>query len=573
MKSLRLPHFPKSAFPTRLLSHLRALSPGDKIIASVLGLALLILILAGLYTVERQFLVEVPSRGGGLVEGVVGSPRFINPLLALTDTDRDLTSLTYAGLMGYDADRRLVPVLAEAYEVSEDGKTYTFKLRPNAVFTDHTPVTAEDVVFTVEKAQDAGLKSPEYANWANIRAEAVDARTVRFVLPKPYAPFLEDATLGVLPAHLWRATSNEEFPFSPLMEEPVGAGPFKVSRIIRDKSGIAKQYELSAFGDYALQKPYLSSLTFVFFKTEEELRDALTRGRVESAYGVPSASALRTPYSRVFGVFLNGSQNPLFARIEVRKALSIAVDRTALVQDVLGGYGTPLDGPVPPSIGASIPPPDSFEDPIAEARGVLERNGWKFDEEAHVFKQAKEGLELRVTLKTSNVPELKATAEALRADWEKLGVPVELEFFSPSDLATEVIRPRKYDALLFGMVIGRDRDLFAFWDSSQRSDPGLNIALYASRAVDALLEKMRTEREDAAIQKDLVELDTLISADYPAVFTHAPDFVYTVPENLRGVSIGAIAAPTDRLVNAAFWYRRTEAVWPALAPTRSGTSQ
>ncbi len=573
MKLFRLPHFPTSAFPTRLFSHLRALSPGDKIIAGVLGLVLLALVLAGLYAVERQFLVEVPSHGGGLIEGVVGSPRFINPLLALSDNDRDIVSLTYAGLMGYDANRELVPVLAESYEISEDGKTYTFKLRQDAVFTDHTPVTAEDVVFTVEKAQDIGLKSPEYANWANIRAETVDARTVRFVLPKPYAPFLEDATLGILPAHLWRTTSNEQFPFSPLMEEPVGAGPFKVSRIVRDKNGIAKQYEFSAFGDYVLGKPYLSSFTFVFFKTEEELEDAVARGRVESAYGVASERAIRTPYSRVFGVFLNASQNPLFARIEVRKALSIAVDRNALVQDVLGGYGTPLDGPVPPAIGTSIAPADTYADPIAEARTVLERNGWEFDEEARVYKQAKEGLELRVTLKTSNVPELKATAEALRADWEKLGVPVALEFFSPSDLSTEVIRPRKYDALLFGMVIGRDRDLFAFWDSSQRSDPGLNIALYASRAVDTLLEKMRTERENEDIQKDLVELDTLISSDYPAVFTHAPDFVYTVPKSLQGVSITAIAAPTDRLANTAFWYRQTEAVWPALAPMRSGTSQ
>lgn len=550
-------------FISRFFSHLRALPPGDKAIALLLSALLFILVVFGLYTIERQFLVEVPAHGGSLTEGVLGSPRFINPLLALSDTDRDLTILTYGGLMGYDASGTLIPLLAESYEIAEDGKTYTFILRTNAVFSDGTPVTAEDVVFTVEKAQDPGLKSPEYANWANIRTEMVDARTIRFILPKPYAPFLEEATLGILPARLWKTISNAEFPFSPLMEEPVAAGPFVVHRVLRDKNGVARQYELKAFDHYAIGRPYLSSYTFVFFKTETELKDALARGRIESAHSIESADARQVPYARVFGVFLNASQNPLFARIEVRKALSIAVDRNALIQEVLGGYGTALYGPIPPGIGARVPTPPPLTDPHASAKEVLERNGWEYDVDAHVWKQAKEKLELTVTLKTSNVPELKAIAEAIRTDWETLGVPVSLEVFSPSDLTTEVIRPRNYSALLFGMVVGHDRDLFAFWDSSQRSDPGLNIALYANRAVDALLESLRIEQDETKMAENLLELNTLISADYPAIFTHAPDFLYQVPRDVQGISLTHIAAPSDRLRTAASWYRRSEWVWPA----------
>ncbi len=554
------------AFIGKLARHVGSLPPGDKLIAGVLASVLGILLLAGIYALERQFLIEVPSHGGSLREGVLGAPRFVNPLLALTDADRDLTVLTYAGLMGYGHDGSLVPVLAERYEVSEDGRTYTFILREDAEFSDGTPVTAEDVVYTVGKAQDPSLKSPELANWANIAVEAVDARTVRFTLPQAYSPFLTDATLGILPAHLWRDVSDEGFPFSRYMQEPVGAGPFIVERVIRNKDGEVERYHLKANEHYALGTPYLATLDFVFYENQDDLEEALRRGTVESAYGIPGEHTIRLPYSRVIAVFMSQS-NPLFQRIEVRKALSVALDRNTLVTTALGGYGVPVDGPVPPGGAADVAPAISYADPIAEARAILERNDWVFDEETQRWML--DDLALSFTLRTSNVPELKAVADGVKAEWAKLGVPVETELYEPNDLASDVIRPRTYDALLFGMVVGRDRDLYAFWDSSQRNDPGLNIAQYARQEVDALLEDIRVERDPVALAELIAEADALIRSDYPAAFLYAPEFVYSVPEGLRGLALTRVAAPSDRLLGAAFWYRHTEFVWPWFAPSGS----
>lgn len=551
----------------KLVSHIRTLSPGDRFIALTLGAALILAILTGLYALERQFLVEVPSYGGSVTEGVVGHPRFVNPLLALSDADRDLTALTYAGLMGYDRDGALAPVLAESYSVSEDGKTYTFRLRANARFSDGTPLTAEDVVFTVGRAQDPGLLSPRLADWANIRAEAVDSRTVRFTLPKAYAPFLEDATLGILPAHVWRDISNEEFAFSPYMSNPVGSGPFKVTSVTRSREGVIERYDLSAASTFALGRPYLSAFHFVFFETQAEVAEAYSRGRIESAYGVTSPSALRVPYSRIFGVFWNASANPAFARPEVRKALSVALDRQSLVEDVLRGYATPANGPVPPGlIPAEVV--ESPENPTSVAADILEAGGWTYDGETRMWVEKKANLTLSITLSTSNVPELRALAERVKSDWERLGVSVSMEFHEPNDLVASVIRPRKYEALLFGMVVGRDRDLFAFWDSSQRNDPGLNIALYANREADELLDAIRAESDPAQVKVDLEKLNTVIAADYPAAFTHSPDFLYVFPEDLHGVALSSVAEPSDRLLTAAYWYEHTEALWPAFAPVR-----
>ncbi len=551
----------------KISSYIRTLPPGDRLIAGILGVVVICTSTVALFGFARSFMVEVPARGGTLVEGSVGAPRFVNPLLALSDADRDMTALTYAGLMGIGADGTLVPVLAKSYEVSPDGKIYTFILRDTAKFSDGTRVTAEDVVFTVEKAQDPSLKSPEYSNWASIRAEVVDEHTVRFTLPKPYAPFLADTTLGILPAHLWRNIENDEFPFSPLMQHPVGAGPFKVSKVIENKDGIITGYDLKAHSGYALGRPYLDAVHMRFFETPTLLQGAYKSGGVESAYGIDAPGALRAPYSRVFGVFFNKKENPALGNLAMRKALSISIDREHITTDVLGGYATPLIGPVSGGNGITAPVLPAPATRIADAKKVLTDNGWKFDETAGTWKNAKAKLSLdTITIRTSNVTELQVIANAVQADWQSLGVPTTVELYEPGDLTNEIIRPRSYEALFFGMVVGREQDLYAFWDSSEQANPGLNIASYANTAVDTLLEKARTESDPVKARSYTQSASDKIAADYPAAFTHAPDFLYAVPKTLYGVSLSQIAAPADRFATVATWYKERAYVWPFLVP-------
>lgn len=547
-------------------SHIKRLPPGDKFIAGVLFTIFLASCIVGLIAVERLFLIKVPAQGGSLTEGEVGSPRFVNPLLALSDADRDLTRLAYAGLMGIGADGSLVPVLAESYITSPDGTVYTFTLRSGATFSDGSPITAEDVVFTVMKAQDPGLKSPEYSNWTNIRVEAIDSRTVQFTLPQPYAPFLEDTTLGILPAKHWRNIANDQFPFSSLMERPIGAGPFTVTRVLRDSKGVIKEYELEAFERYATGRPYLDRIRIKFYSTPSDVAAALRRGSIESAYGVSRAGSLHAPYARVFGVFFNPEQQAVLENLEVRHALSIAIDREKIVAEVLSGYGTPIMGPVPPGSGIKLPPLPDPATRIAAARTILDDAGWDF-EEGIGWHKGEVGMPT-ITIRTSSIPELKTIAGLVQTDWETLGVPVEVELYEPGSLTQEVIRPRAYDALLFGEVIGRDRDLYAFWHSSQRSAPGLNIALYADTTVDTLLVRARTDSDPEVATTDLQAASDRIAASYPAAFTHAPDFLYAVPQDLQGIVLPQIASPSDRFATVAAWHRHSEYVWPFLVSSK-----
>ena len=544
----------------------RAFSNGDRILFYLLAALVGIASLSVLYALEQSLLVEVPAYGGTLAEGVVGSPRFINPLLAMSDADRDLSALTYAGLMGISGTGDLVSILAESYDLSSDGKTYTFILNKNAKFSDGTPVTADDIVFTIQKAQSPALKSPKYADWVGVGVAAVDQRTVRFTLSKPYAPFLGLMTLGILPSRLWKNISDEEFPFSMLESNPVGAGPFKVTDVSRGVSGLIESVSLSENSYFVLGRPYLDGIRFNFYPRAEDLASAIKSGNVESAYDVGVTGALTAPYARVFGVFWNPSEKHIYARAEVRKALSLALDRQSIVDNVLGGYATPIIGPVPPGGSVRQVPVPRFENPTAEAASVLRAAGWTYDGSARVWENiaAKQTLD-GITLRTSNVPELKGVASAVKADWENLGIPVDIELYEPGDLSQNVIRPRKYEALLYGMVIGRDQDLYAFWDSQERNDPGLNIALYANKTIDALIENARGSTDVKTRAANLQKIEDIISADYPAAFIYSPNFTYAIPDNLRGVKLPQIIIPAERFITVASWYRFTDTVWPIFA--------
>ena len=530
-----------------------------------------------LYMLKQSLVVEVPSHGGTLREGVIGSPRFINPILAISDADRDLTSLAYSGLLRATPGGDYVPDLAAGYTVSDDGKTYTFTLRDNITFHNGTPVTSGDIAYTVQKAQDPGLKSPLRANWDGVGVETPDGKTVRFTLRAAYSPFIENLTLGILPKAFWSSISDEEFPFSELNAEPVGSGPYAIASVSRTSSGIPSTYSLRSFGGYALGEPYLDSIVIHFYQSEGTLVAALGSGEVESASGLspgnlgilPPENIRTSPLNRVFGVFFNQNQSAVLRDKAVRAALNSSINRPELVEQVLGGYGTPLLEPVPPGFSEGTPTPgtSTTEDLVAGARLSLISNGWKPREDGILQKTTGTGksaatLTLQFDLATANVPELRAAAEYLRTTWGKVGAQVNVKIFEQGDLSQNIIRPRKYDALLFGEVIGRELDLFAFWHSSQRNDPGLNIAGYANSAADKALEHLRaTSDKDKQSQLLDVFLGEL-KKDIPAVFLYAPDFVYSIPKDIAGVDLGFIETPDDRFLSLPNWHRETDEVWP-----------
>ncbi len=563
----------------------RAFSRTSRAIFLFLATVLIVSGLGLIYLLNSSLIKPVPGYGGSISEGIVGAPRFINPVLAISDADHDVSILVYSGLLRATPEGDYLPDLAQNYTVSPDGTVYTFIIRPDATFHDGTKVTADDVVFTVAKTQDPALKSPLKANWNGVVVEAVDQSTVRFTLRSAYAPFIENVTMGILPKHLWQNVTDEEFPFSDLNTSPVGSGPFKIGSISRSASGIPASYDLRAFTKYALGEPFLSSIVLRFYQSEQARATALQNGDVEAASGLSPAmftgiegkNIERSALNRVFGVFFNQNQSEVLRDHDVRQALSDSVDQKRLVEQVLGGYGTPLTGPVPPEIlagvnkGATTSPNAvasiATGDVAAAAQQKLIAKGWKLNENGILTKTTGTGktaktVTLSFSLSTGNVPELRAAAEYLRRQWAALGANVDVKIFDQGDLSQNVIRPRKYDALLFGEVVGRELDLFAFWHSSQRNDPGLNVALYANSTADKALEALRVTADETKRQDLYNAFLSELKADIPAVFLYAPDFVYSIPKDIQGLDLGFISSPSDRFLSAPSWHRETDYVWP-----------
>lgn len=549
----------------------------------VFGLAIVAFVASGLlllWNLNTSYLVEVPEPGGTLVEGIVGTPRFINPVTAVSDADRDMVALVYSGLLTFTEDGTPKPNLASSYTISEDGRTYSFILREDATFHDGTPVTTDDVEFTIQKIQDPAIKSPRRPAWDGVVINKKGTREISFTIRQPYAPFIENVSVGILPKHIWQSVPVEEFPFSTLNMSPIGSGPYRVSSVKRDSIGLPISYQLARFKDYALGSPYIKNIVAKFYQSEADLMAAYKDGDIESLGGVSAqltpqintqkSNIIHTPLARVFGVFFNQNQASVFVHKEVRQALDLALDKNAIVTEVLRGYGTTTNTPLPtrsssagPAAAKNLSAESISASTTAAAIELLNKNGWVLNTETGIMEKTvnKEKIPLSFSLSTGSAPELKHAAEMVRDMWQKIGARVELRVFDIGDLNQNVIRPRKYDALFFGEVVGMEYDLYPFWHSSQRNDPGLNIALYTNIKADTLLEEIRSTTDRAVRLEKWRQLEGIIAADIPVVFVYTPDYIYVTPKKLRSVQPDEIINTSDRFTHINRWYIDTNNVW------------
>ncbi len=551
----------------------------EKTLLIILGCIFIIASFSLWVKVNDHFTSDVPSYGGILHEGVIGSPRYINPLLELSDSDRDLTYIIYSGLMRATAEGNLIPDLALSYTISEDGLTYTFIIRDDAYFHDGKKVTTDDIEYTIKMSQDAILRSPKRSNWAGVTIEKKDGKEIIFTLEKPYSPFLENTTIGILPKHIWQNATADEFPFSSYNIEPVGSGPYEITKIKRNGSGIPVYYELKAFADYTLGKPYITNIKFNFYPNEKALLDAFSAGEIESTNSILPQSLddllkdkknvlyEQISLPRVFGLFFNQNQAKVFLNKEVRQVLDMTVDKNRIVNEVLRGHGEKISGPLPKAITANTEVGGELvynkEEVFKSAKEILEKAGWKYNEEKAVWEKKKSKTETEIlsfSIATSNTTDLKKVAEILKEDWELLGVKVEVQTFDPSNLNQDVINPRKYDALLFGQIVNRSLDLYAFWHSSQRNT-GFNVAMYTNSKVDKLLEENRQTTDKAVKLENYKIIETEIKNDIPAIFIYSPEFIYILPAKIQGFSAGLINNRSERFEEIYHWYIETDQIW------------
>ena len=512
----------------------------------------------------------VAAYGGQYIEGIVGQPRNINPLLAASNqTDADISDLIYSSLFKYDGQGKLVPDLAESYDLSSDHTTYTVHLRKNAAWQDNQPVTADDVVSTINLLSDPAYKSPLRSNWQGITTTKMDDHTLQFKIATPYAAFLNNLTFGILPKHLWDSITSDNFSLNPLNLEPIGSGPYKFDSLQKDGSGNILSYSLDANPTYFGGRPYIAKITFDFYTDENSALSDLNSKKIMgiSVLSSPNLANIKNQKSvavykynipRYYAIFFNQTKSLPLADDNVRLALDYATDRQDIVNQVLTGDGQPAYSPFLPGMLGYSTNIGAHAFDLGKANQILDSGSWTRGADGF---RAKNGTALAINLVTTDWDQLSQTANILKSQWQKAGVKVNVSTYAISDIQQNYIRPREYDALLFGQVVGADPDPYSFWHSDNKKDPGLNLSLYGDSTSDTLIENGRTEFDQNKRGEDYVQFQQGLEKDVPAVFLYSPEYVYPTSTSLHGLDAKTLISPEDRFWNVSQWYISTKRIW------------
>ncbi len=496
----------------------------------------------------------VATYGGSYVEGVVGDADRVNPLFIDDPVQADLASLIFSGLTRVDRDGAMLPDLARSWEVSPDGRTYLFHLRPGVLWHDGERFSADDVVFTARI-----LSSPDYAGdpgvgalWRSVTTKKVDRLTVRFDLAEPYAPFLAGATVGILPQHLFGALDAPGVAASPINESPVGTGPFVLERLADEGA------RLRAYRRYHLEPPFLDRIGLAFFESDDKLAAAVRSGEVQGGLltAVDGMDGGRlTPHRFVtssYVVLYLSQRSVLFVDPRVREAVRLVIDRDAIVRGALGGEGMASDSPIPPGSWAADGGAASTVDP-ARSAALMAGAGWTQDN--GVWRRGE--TEMRFNILTNPDERRVAVAEAIAIQLREAGFFASVATVEPTQLIEQYLRPRQFNAALFGFDPGVDPDPYPAWHSSQSGADGANLASYASAAADRLLEDGRQATTPQARQQSYGEFQRLFLDDTPSIIIYYPVLTYAVDSGLRGVQPGILFERSSRFFEIEAWYRNT----------------
>ncbi|MDE3075707.1 MAG: peptide ABC transporter substrate-binding protein [Chloroflexota bacterium] len=537
-----------------------------QLILSISGSAVVAALIAGL--AYSSGLQTVPDVGGAYVEGVVGQPRLFNPLLA-SSTDypaQTVDSLVFSGLVKEDASGAPQPDLATSWDVSKGGRTYTFHLRKDVHWHDGQPFTADDVLYTIGAIQSSDFSGdPDLAAaWRDVVINKLDDVTVIVTLPEPFAPILEYATVGILPAHLLAHTPPAELAASSFNHQPIGTGPYRV--LHSDLGAVV----LEAFGGYYAPKPFISRLMFRYYKDEHAVAQAVLNGDVEGDWHVGAADApkLHSDGRLAFfqavqpsfsGIAFN-LQDPILSQKQVRQAVAYAIDRETLRARILNGMARVADSPIPPNSWAHDPNVFHYVYDPARARASLQAAGWQQDDQG-VW--TKDGQPLAPVMLTDDAAGHVALANAVAGQLQQFGIKATVQAVPFDGLVKDFLAPRRFQmALLDWDVSGGDPDPYPLWHSSQAAAEGLNFSGWKNETADGLLEAGRKTAGTAARREAYFRFQSVFLDDLPAFLLFHPVYEYAVDSSVHGVTLPSVVHPWDRFATVSHWYIKTKRVSP-----------
>lgn len=559
---------------------------------SALTFGAIFLVFSGALFLEPH-IVRQPAVGGILSEGVIGTPKWINPVLApiTSDTaDRDITSLVFSSLFRWDG-LLLKPDLAVSSQLLNDGKTFEVRLREDARFHDGQPVTTDDVEFTVTQAIKNPLwRSPLGASFTDVQTIRVDPQTIQFTHAQQtlsLAQWQELLTFGILPGHRWQEATDGGSP--QLAEEnlrPVGSGPYAFGSFTRDNKGAILAYSLKRFDGYYGDKPYIQERIFRVYPDRQIAEQALQSNQIDALAFVPwsersdlrltESSVTKIELPQVTTVFFN-TQDALLKDLTVRKALQQTIDRGRLIE--LLGHGTAVQSPFPFFETYST---STHLQNIDAARALLEASRWKINPETGTRFLQPAPVSIRTTRGTTNTSEstsfststpltislltpdqgdLGIVADYLKQQWSLLGAQVTVEPLDRQELLRRALEEKSHQAILWNVLTANDERLLPFWTTGDQS---LNLAQWNNAALQQALGAVIQASNTDDLARTRTAVAEHFSSNVPAIFLLRPSHAYILPSSVKGVRELQIRQRQDRLMSTLSWHLKTRFRWKSL---------
>ena len=527
----------------------------------------------------------VPAPGGTYIEGVVGQPQYLNPLLcSVNQADQDVCSLVFSGLVRFNARGEPQPDLAQSWSIStgdsDYGLIYTVNLRTDVRWQDGQPFSADDVVFTLNLLKDPTFPGrPDIAAlWRTVDVIKVNNYTVQMTLQEPFAPFLDYLAIGMLPAHVLNGVTAGEMLSHPFNRQPIGTGPFQIESFTNEM-GKPPRILLAANSRYYGRQPFISKLEFKYYTTTADLFAAYRAGEVQGIASIgafdmelvratPSLDIFTAPRAGLTLVFLNTDdpQSPFFQEVEVRKALWLALDRQKLIDTVLAGQAIVADSPFLPTSWGYDPNTPHVGRQVESARRLLVQAGWVVstttrpaDNDQVPLVQPvsadpiriKNGVPLSFTLLAPS--DQADMARVIASQWRIVGVNATVQPVQVG-LASNFLQARQYQAALANIVFDTpDPDPYPFWHET-KSSVGQNYSQFKDRDASEILEAARRVFDQNRRAELYIRFAQLFAEQAPSIPLYYPLYSYGVSERIRGVQLGPVLTPSDRFQTLADWF-------------------
>jgi len=478
-----------------------------------------------------------PRIGGQLNRRLEADINTLNYVLQTTEDERQVLQYVYDPLIDFNAELEPIAGTAARWEVLDGGKTYVLHLDPRAVFSDGKPVTAVDVIFTLEKILDE--ESVQFGAWfAGLDREqtkAVDDRTVRVVFKEPRVSQLMAFNIGVLPQHVYGKGKFKT------ITAVVGNGPYVVQRRERGKSVLLARNE-----KYWRDKPPIDTVLFRVIADDTQALNALKRGelhvvrlnndvwaREKDDPKIAQRITFYDSYQFMYNCVPWNLRDPLFAEAQVRRALAMAFDRDSVITRLYHGNARATSGPFTPDIWAYNPNVNPIEFNLEGAAALLGSAGWRDTDQDGILDR--DGKKFAFTMliaagSSTSIAQSQIYQDALK----KIGIDMTISNVDGAAFFDRIVKG-EFQAALMAWTNDPDPDLFSLFHSSQAPPAGLNINHYKNAEVDQLLERGRKEFDRARRTAIYHQMHEIIAADQPYLFMVQVGLKWAVDKRVQNV--------------------------------------